>query len=221
MTTKEALTKTFDLLFKFYGPQGWWPAASHFEMMIGAVLTQNTSWRNAEIALSRLRNSDKLNPMSILEPSDCELWALIRPSGFYKNKARTLRAVACYYMNIGNSFNEFTIAEMNNLRSQLLSIKGIGQETADDIILYAAKLPSFVIDSYTIRVLGRLSIAPTSKSYSYYKNFIEQNLDRDVELWGEFHALLDTHAKYFCTKDSPKCDSCCLWSICDFDKKSA
>jgi len=221
MTTKEALTKTFELLYKFYGPQGWWPAASHFEMMVGAVLTQNTSWRNAEIALFRLRNSNKLSPMSILELSDCELWDLIRPSGFYKNKARTLQAVACYYIKIGNSFNEFTIAEMNNLRSQLLTIRGIGQETADDIILYAAKLPSFVVDSYTVRVLGRLSIAPTNKSYSYYKDLIEQNLDRDVELWGEFHALLDTHAKYFCTKNHPKCDSCCLWSICDYDKKSA
>ena len=220
MTSKRALlNETFHRLFRFYGPQGWWPAENQFEMMLGAVLTQNTTWQNAEKALSKLRSTGHLTLQSVLELEESDLGSMIRSSGFYNNKTKTLKALALYFKNIGGNFKDFKIEEMGDLRRDLLSIIGIGEETADDIILYAAKLPSFVIDAYTIRILERLGITPKSKRYREYKKLMEENLDTDVKLWSEYHALFDIHAKGICTKNNPRCELCCLFDICEFYKQ--
>jgi len=171
-----------------YGPQGWWPAKTKYEVVVGAVLTQNTNWRNVEKALDNLRKEKALNAKKILEMDLRKLKKLVRPSGFYNQKAKRLKDVTKKYLKLKN---EMSVEE---LREELLSVKGVGKETADSIVLYAFEKPIFVIDAYTRRFCERFDLFK-GKEYDDYREFFESNLPGDVELYKEYHALIVEWAK--------------------------
>ena len=211
---RAALEQIFDLLLEYHGPQHWWPADSHFEMITGAILTQNTAWSNVEKALSNLRAADVWSfPASLALPQD-ELAALIRPSGYYNQKARKLQIFARFLdEKFGGDTRRLFQLELPELRATLLSLWGIGEETADDIVLYAAKKPSFVIDAYTIRFVDRLGWHADGNSYNDFQRLFTSQLPADANMFGEFHALIDRHCHTICKK-TPLCADCCLKESC-------
>lgn len=176
-------------LLKQFGPQFWWPAHSDYEVVVGAILTQNTNWKNVEKAIVNLKNANKLNEKEILEIKINELEELIRPSGFYKQKAERLKLATNKWLELKNK--KLSIEE---LRRELLSVKGIGKETADSIILYAFHKPIFVIDAYTRRFCKKY-LEFESKEYDHYRALFESNLHKDVKLFKEYHALIVEWAK--------------------------
>ena len=195
--------KLFDKLLAYYGPQNWWPGEG-FEIAIGAVLTQNTSWKNVEIALENLRMKNLLEPKTILDYDQKKLATLITSSGYFNQKALYLKKLS-----------EFWLRNQKPSREDLLALKGIGEETADSILLYLLNEPQFVIDAYTVRISNRLGFGASS-SKKYWKEFYENSLDNEVALFNEFHALFVIHAKTFCYKNKPKCNDCFLISCCIF-----
>ena len=211
MQTSEKLKEMYQRLFNHYGPQNWWPAESRFEVMVGAILTQNTSWHNVEKALANLQAAGllSLGPMSALTVE--ELAEHIRPAGYYTLKAKRLQNLF-HLLNEqwGGDLDYFFQQPTMALREQLLSVKGIGPETADAIVLYAAEKPVFVVDNYTHRILSRHDIIPRDCGYYEIQEILTDNLDEDVPLFNEFHALLVQVGKQFCKKTNPKCDECPL-----------
>ena len=203
-----------DRMLAHYGEQRWWPADTPFEMMVGAVLTQATSWTNVEIAIARLKDADALSPAAIRCMDIETLAALIYSSGFYNAKARKLKALAQF---LGNAYADDIDAMRSEdgakLRRELLGVKGIGEETTDAILLYALEKPSFVIDAYTRRLVSRLGIAPDSEAYSAYQKLFSDNLPQDTAMFAEYHALIVQHCKEACRK-TPVCEGCCLRSVC-------
>ena len=199
-----------------YGPQHWWPADDPFEVIVGAILTQSAAWANVEQALSQLKAAIPLTPAALRNLPLDRLATLIRPCGYYNAKAMKLRA---FVERLGSrhddNLDQLFALESVDLRQELLSIHGIGEETADSIILYAAKKPVFVIDAYTRRIMGRLGLAPESDSYSAFQRLFAENLPHEEGLFNEYHALLVRHAKEVCRK-SPRCPLCCLSSICPY-----
>jgi len=187
------LLDLYNSLLAEYGKQNWWPADSKYEVVIGAILTQNTNWNNVEKALNNLRKENLLSPKEILKIPNSELEILIRPSGFYKQKAERLKLATKKWIEIYNSKIE-TI----NLRNELLSLKGIGKETADSIILYAMDRRIFVIDAYTKRFC-KVKLNLEFKEYDDYRDFFEKNLPRELELYKEYHALIVEWGKNFRT----------------------
>ena len=214
------LLDMYDRLYHRYGPQDWWPGDGPFETIIGAILTQNTAWKNADHALGNLKTAQALSTQLLRELPSEALAQLIRPSGYFNAKAKKLKAFAHH---LGNRYHDdlgaFLSQEAAPLRQELLAIYGIGEETADDILLYAARLPSFVIDTYTRRILRRLGMAPQKDSYGAFQSLFHENLSPDTNLFNEYHALLDRHAKEMCRK-SPLCDSCCLLELCPTGKSA-
>ena len=213
-TLPDLLTQLYSLLYQRYGPQHWWPSDSRFETIVGAILTQNTAWRNVERALANLKAAGALSPAHIRELAQDELAALIRSSGYFNTKARKLKAFADvlgqrHHDNLDHLFDQ----EPGALRRELLSIYGIGEETADDIMVYAAHMPSFVIDSYTVRILARLGVISGKQRYHAVQALFHDNLPPDAGLFNEYHALLDRHAKETC-RNLPLCRDCCLLSLC-------
>ncbi len=194
--------QVFEELLKFYGFQNWWPVHDGFdkvvEVSVGAVLTQNTSWSNVEKSLENLISANCLNFDCILNIDLETLKMLIKPSGFYNQKAKTLKDLAKLF-----------VSDKDITREKLLSIKGIGYETADSILLYALDLPYFVIDSYTKRLFHRLGFIPEKISYNKLQDLITKNIPKDITTYKEFHALIVKHCKEVCTK-KPKCDKCLL-----------
>jgi len=193
----------YEALLKHYGPQGWWPVAGSyhpgdygvpkneeeaFEIIAGAVLTQNTAWTSVERALENLRRIEALNPCKILALSLDVLKSAIRPAGFFNQKAIYLREVALLFAGLKGRTPS---------RKELMSVKGVGNETADSILLYAYKRPEFVIDAYTKRIATALGLAERGAGYMELKDLFESNLPRDVALYQEYHALLVEHAKRF------------------------
>lgn len=178
-------------LLKKLGPQFWWPADSDYEVVLGAILTQNTNWKNVEKAILNLKNANKLKEKEILKIHINKLEELIRPSGFYKQKAERLKLATNKWVELKNKEKELSIEE---LRKELLSVKGIGKETADSIILYAFHKPIFVIDAYTKRFCKKY-LNYESKEYDDYRNLFESNLSKDVKLFKEYHALIVEWAK--------------------------
>lgn len=204
----------FSALLECHGPQQWWPADSHFEMITGAILTQNTAWTNVEKALRNLRTADVWSFSATLALPQDELAALIRPSGYYNQKARKIQTFARFLAErFGGDIDLLFRLEMPDLRTALLSLWGIGEETADDIILYAARKPSFVIDNYTIRLAARLGWHADGSGYGDYQRLFTSRLAPDAELFGEYHALIDRHCHSTCKK-TPLCSDCCLQEIC-------
>lgn len=210
------LQEVYRLLYRAYGPQGWWPGAGPFDVIIGAILTQAASWKNVELAIANLKAANCWSFAAIDRRSQEELAAIIRPSGYFNAKARKLKAFAAHVLEgYGGDLARLLAQDTGPLRAELLSIYGIGPETADDILVYAAGQPSFVIDAYTIRILKRLGQVPAGDrgGYGDFQRLFHEQLPRDAALFNEYHALLDRHAKAACRK-VPVCSGCCLREIC-------
>lgn len=213
-TNAFALQDIFDRMLSRYGRQRWWPADTPFEVMVGAVLTQATAWTNVERAIAKLKEADALSPAAIRALDAEELATLIYSSGFYNSKAQRLKALAQFLGDAyGDDIEAMQVEDGAKLRRELLAVKGIGEETADAILLYALGKPSFVIDAYTRRLVGRLGIAPNSEAYSAYQGMFSDNLSQDTQLFGEYHALIVRHCKEACRK-TPVCEGCCLLRVC-------
>ncbi|WHY87798.1 endonuclease III domain-containing protein [Neobacillus novalis] len=201
----------YNKLYEHYGPQGWWPAETPFEMMMGSILVQNTSWRNVDKALDNLKPF--LKPEAIDKLSIDELAQLIRASGFFNIKASRIKSYMEWFKIYEYDINLIKKRDRHKLRTELLSIKGIGPETADVILLYALDTPIFVVDAYARRIFYRLGYDMPA-SYETFRNQVEKELPVDLVLYNEFHALLVEHAKEHC-KATPICDGCPLFGICD------
>jgi len=215
---ERVLLDLYHRLHAAYGPQGWWPAETPFEVMVGAVLTQATAWRNVERAIERLKAAGALSPEGMARLSEEELEELIRPAGFFRQKARRLRALLRLIEQHGGVEGLLALPT-ERLRAELLSVPGIGPETADSILLYAAGHPVFVVDAYTKRILHRLGLLHDEKaSYEEVQELFERALPRDPELFGEYHALLVRHAKEHC-RAKPRCAGCPLVDLCKFVRK--
>lgn len=220
------IREVYDRLLANLGPQGWWPGDGPFETIAGAILTQNTAWANVEKALANLRAAEAMSWAAIRAMGVEELAALVRPSGYFNAKARKLKAFAAYMAGRGDSLAPRGDAldgtsGAKELRAELLGVYGIGPETADDIVLYAAGLASFVIDAFTRRIVDRLGIAPEPRSYGAYQALFEDALPADAPGYNEYHALLDAHAKAVCTKREPRCGACALLDLCPTGKRNA
>ncbi len=219
-STNQALQIIYQKLSARYGPQYWWPAQEPFEVIVGAILTQSAAWGNVEKAIASLKKAGALNPQSLRRLSPPELARLVRSSGYYNAKARKLKSFAQWLgENYNDSLERLFDNDIDCLRQQLLGIYGIGQETADSIILYAAGKPIFVIDAYTRRIISRVGLAPKSDSYAAYQSFFMSNLPADATFFNEYHALLVNLAKHIC-RTRPLCGGCCLADICQYGMKS-
>lgn len=212
----QALQDIYHRLMMRYGSQHWWPAEEPLEVIVGAILTQSAAWGNVEKAISRLKGAEALSTEALRQLSLSEVATLIHPCGYYNAKALKLKSFAYwlgehYHDDLGKLFAN----DIPHLRQQLLSIHGIGPETADSIILYAAGKPVFVIDAYTRRIIDRIGLTPKSNSYSAYQSLFMDNLPADVSLFNEYHALLVRLGKEVCRK-YPLCQQCCLNDLCRF-----
>ncbi len=210
----QRLKEIYRRLMDGYGPQHWWPAEGPFEVMVGAILTQSATWGNVEKAIASLKAAGALSPEVLRRLSLAELATLIRPCGYYNAKALKLKSLAQWLGEFCNDdLNQLFASDMAALRAQLLSIHGIGAETADSILLYAAGKPVFVIDAYTHRILSRLGLAPQGVSYTTCQALFMESLPADAGLFNEYHALLVCLAKNVCRR-RPLCPDCCLADIC-------
>jgi endonuclease-3 related protein len=210
------LQKIYHQLLDAYGPQHWWPAEAPFEVMVGAILTQSAAWRNVEKAIANLKSAKALSPQALRRLSLSELSVLIHPCIYYNVKARKLKALADFLGEYcQDDLSKLFANSTDQLRQQLLSVWGIGEETADSILLYAANKPVFVIDAYTRRIINRIGLAPDSSSYTAYQSLFMDNLPPDVALFNEYHALLVRLGKDVC-HNRPLCPQCCLRNICHY-----
>ena len=220
MSHREQLLDIYRRTRDRYGPQRWWPGETRFEVMVGAVLTQATAWVNVEKALVNLNAAEVLSPAGIRSLDEPDLARLIYPSGYYNSKARKLKALVDYLgRRFGDDLDAMAREDMASLRSELLDVYGIGEETADDILLFGLRMSSFIVDNYTRRILSRLGILDEKASYSVYRAFFTDNLREDRELFSEYHGLIVRHAKVACRK-RPLCHDCCLLDLCPTGRHS-
>lgn len=206
------LQRVYSRLLKEYGPQNWWPGDSAFEIMVGAVLTQNTAWTNVERAIANLKQADALSAQAIVSAHPKRLAMWLKPSGYFNVKARRLRAFCVWYLAQGG-FDALAQRDTATLRAQLLAVHGVGPETADDILLYAFGRPVFVIDAYTRRIFSRLGFVRGDESYEDLRAHFERALAPDVALYNEYHALIVVHGKDYC-RPRPRCTDCVLRTGC-------
>jgi endonuclease-3 related protein len=205
------LRRFYATLLESFGPQGWWPARTRWEVIWGAILTQNTTWRNATLALKNLRRAGLLARGRFRQIPLDELAALIRPAGFYRQKASTLHNFAHWIEQAhGGSLDALFSQGAARARAQLLALKGIGPETADAVLLYSGRHPVFVADAYTRRVLSRHNLLSPTANYHSAQQFLHQHLPPDEALFNEFHALLVEAAKRFCHRNVAQCEACPL-----------
>lgn len=210
------LMDIYGRLYRRYGAQGWWPGDGPLDVVIGAILTQAAAWSNVELAIRALKSAGCWSLVAIYDRAVEELAEIIRPCGYFNAKARKLKAFARHVVDhYGGDLAALLAKDVAPLREELLSIYGIGPETADDILVYAAGKPSFVIDSYTRRIVQRLGLRPGEQrgDYPAYQALFHDNLPGDANLFNEYHALLDRHAKEACAK-VPRCAGCCLRDLC-------
>jgi len=200
----------YDKLLSYYGGQNWWPADNRDEIIIGAILTQNTNWHNVSKALVNLKENHLCTLTALAEADRYLIANLIKPTGYYNVKAGRLQNTARLILDW-----EPERSEISKARDFLLSVKGIGPETADSILLYAYNIPVFVIDAYTIRLFNRLLLLPREKNYSFYQEFFMTNIKRDPYLYNEYHALIVQQCKSKCKK-VPLCDLCPLYQLCSY-----
>ena len=213
-SAKTSLLAIYQLLYKQYGPQHWWPAETPLEMIIGAILTQSAAWINVEKAIRNLKASTDLSIEGLQSLPQGELAWLIHPSGYYNVKARKIRAFIDWLAEeYDGDLDKLFALDTAELRNELLSVHGVGEETADSIILYGAHQPIFVIDAYTRRIIARLGLAPREGTYAAYQALFMDNLPHDKALFNEYHALLVQHGKTVCRK-KPLCADCCLIDLC-------
>lgn len=202
---KREVYKIYKTLYDYYGTQNWWPADSEFEVIVGAVLTQNTAWRNVEKAINNLKAKNILNLRKLAKLPTSKLSQLIRPSGFYRVKTKRLKSLLDFFITeYSGDLEKLKKQRLSLLRQQLLQVHGIGEETADSILLYALKKPVFVVDAYTRRIFSRHNYFDTNISYSTIQDFFIRNLPKSILIYQEYHALLVKLAK----------DYCCVKAIC-------
>lgn len=206
---KDILLDLFGRLLKTFGPCHWWPADSPFEVVVGAILTQNTAWRNVKKAIANLKANRLLTPHALHNLPSHQLACLIRPSGYYNIKAKRLKHFLDFlFQETGGDLKFLFDRDLSILRNQLLSVNGIGPETADSILLYAGNKPSFVIDAYTKRILFRHRLIAEDAPYDETRDFFMECLEPDVSLFNEFHALIVRLGNACCLKQNPKCTGC-------------
>ncbi len=213
------LQDIYSKLLESFGPQHWWPAETPFEVMIGAVLTQQTTWKNVEIAIQNLKDAELLDVSSLHDVPIGRLENEVRKTGFYRQKSRAVKNLVRFLKEeYQGDLDRVCAEDGEELRRKLLSVKGIGQETADSILLYACERPFFVVDAYTRRALNRLELIDTD-DYEEIRDFFESSLPKDTALYNEFHALWVELGKRHC-KNRPECDECPLNDRCPYPSKT-
>ncbi|RME64468.1 MAG: endonuclease III domain-containing protein [Nitrospirae bacterium] len=210
-SNKDFIKEAFHLLYNAFGPQNWWPAESPFEVIVGAILTQNTNWKNVERAIENLKAKGLLEPFALVNISEEELASLIRPAGYYNIKAKRLKEFLKVFCERWDcSIEKMKSTPQEELRKALLEIKGIGPETADSILLYALGRAVFVVDAYTKRILKRHGVIDGKEDYETIRELFEGSLPRDVTLYNEYHALIVRVGKTCCKNKTPLCEECPL-----------
>jgi endonuclease-3 related protein len=207
-------SEAYRLLFDHFGQQAWWQGDTPFEIMVGAVLTQNTNWSNVQKAIDNLKFENLLGYQSLSQLTTDEIAQLIRPAGYYNLKARRLRNLLDMVATVYHGELELFIKDdLESARENLLAVNGIGPETADSILLYACGRPVFVVDLYTHRVFSRHNMVLEETDYSTIQNIFMDHLPRDIQLYNEFHALIVRVARTFCKKTKPLCEQCPLQGL--------
>ena len=211
---RDRLTEIYDILYSTHGPQRWWPGETRFEIILGAILTQNTAWHNVSLAIANLRAEGLLEPNALIQAEAAHVKALIAPSGFFNVKYDRLRSFLEYLTTYDTGLERLLHSPTLDLRNEFLEINGIGPETADSILLYAFDRPIFVVDAYTRRLLSRLGYAWMAKApYEEIQTFLMEGLRAEATLYNEFHALIVAHCKTTCKKN-PLCTACDLSPLC-------
>jgi endonuclease-3 related protein len=206
----EQLTEIYQLLFDRFGPQHWWPGETQFEIITGAILTQNTNWANVEKAIANLKSANLLTPEKLYQLSTSQLAELIRPAGYYNIKANRLKSFLSWlFQDYDGRLENLENLDTDNFRAELLAVRGIGHETADSILLYAFDRPIFVVDAYTARVAVRHGLIEQDADYEQLRDLFQSNLPQDVRLFNEYHALLVRLGKEFC-RPTANCPGCPL-----------
>ncbi len=214
------LRKLFLLLRSRYGEPEWWPAQTPYEVCVGAILTQNTSWKNVERAISEMKRMGLMTPQSVADMNPSDLESVIRSSGSFRQKARRLISFSSHMIEKhGGDFRKLVQEGVGKAREELLGLHGIGPETADSILLYACNMPVFVADAYSRRILGRIGMTPVDAPYSEVKRLVEERLPGETHLYNVFHALLVEHGKSVC-RAKPLCSACFISSICNFGRSA-
>lgn len=204
----------YEAMFSALGPMHWWPAKTPFEVIVGAILTQSTAWGNVERAIANLRAAQLLTPSAMFRVPMPRLATLVRPSGYFRQKAKKLKAfVRFLHARYGGSLRRMFQTPTSELRDELLSVHGIGPETSDSILLYAGNHPVFVVDAYTHRIFGRHGITDGKPKYEAVRALIESSIPQRPELFNEFHALIVNTGKNWCRKSAPRCEGCPLRSL--------
>jgi endonuclease-3 related protein len=204
----------YRLLYDHFGPQDWWPGDTPFEIMVGAILTQNTNWSNVQKAIQNLKSENLLSYESLAQLTADEIAQWIRPAGYYNLKARRLRNFLDMVANIYQGELDFFIEDdLRSARENLLTVNGVGPETADSILLYACGHPVFVVDVYTHRVFSRHNLVMEETDYSTIQNLFLDHLVQDIQIYNEFHALIVRVAKTYCKKTKPLCEKCPLYGL--------
>ena len=217
VAVSERLRKIYTCLHKAYGSQHWWPGETPFEVIIGAILTQNTSWTNVEKAIFNLKAHKWLFPKKLSEVNNVKLAQAIRSAGYFNQKTKKLKNFLTFFKKKYQfSIEKMRAKELLPMRQELLEVNGVGPETADSILLYALEKSIFVIDAYTKRIFSRLGLCREDISYHDLQNLFMENLKKDVAVFNEYHALIVHHGKYFCKKNKPLCGECCLADICQY-----
>lgn len=213
MDPTEQLMTLYERMLRHFGPQHWWPGESPLEIMIGAVLTQNTNWSNVERAIKNLRRDDLIDIEKLVKIDPSALAELIRPAGYFNIKAKRLKSLIDFvWREYEGDLDRFFNLPIDQLREKLLSVNGIGRETADDIVLYAAGKPTFVVDAYTYRIMVRHRLIAEDDDYEAIKEMFETHLPTDLALFNEYHALLVATGKNFCRKLA-RCEGCPLETL--------
>lgn len=206
--TRKRLQALFDASFAYFGPLCWWPGDSAFEICVGAILTQNTAWSNVEKAIGNLKKKHLLSLRGMARCKQSDLAAAIRPAGYYNQKSERLHEFCRHVIARHRYLGAMLRQPLPTLREELLSLRGIGPETADSIILYAAEQPIFVVDAYTRRILSRMGLLEEDIGYHDLQAVFHDHLTPEVDFFGEFHAQLVYVGKQFCKKKNPRCADC-------------
>lgn len=211
---RKKLLDIYQVLYRTYGPQRWWPGDTAFEMMVGALLTQNTAWVNVEKAIANLKRERLLTVSRLHSVPASKLASLIRPSGYFNIKTKRLKHLLAFIRSrYAGSLKKMFADDPETLRRKLLGVNGIGPETADAILLYAGEKPFFVVDAYTKRVFSRHGFIPGNAEYHAVQKLFTGNLPRDTRMFNEYHALIVRIGKKYCKKGSPLCSECPLESF--------
>jgi len=220
VSCSKLLLKIYNLLYEKFGPRHWWPGDTRLEIIIGAILTQNTAWKNVEKAIKNLKREGVLKVRPLTRIPEKKLARLIKPAGYYNIKSHRVKSFLSFLNTKYNgNLNRMFKRETQKLRSELLGIKGIGPETADSILLYAGGKPVFVVDAYTKRVFSRHNFAAQETEYEGWQRLFQDNLPSDVKLYNEFHALIVELGKELCRPNNPMCAKCPIRRI-SYDRRS-